>query len=179
MNIIFYISAVIAIISTLMVITRTHAVHALLYTIVSFLSLAVIFFVLGAPYIAALEIIIYAGAIIVLFIFVVMMFNLGEETAPQEREWLSFKAWIGPAILCLILLLEFIFVTMTSESVDTELIPIQPKEVGIALYTKYILGVEMIAMLLMSAVVGAYHIGKVKQKEYHRYLQDEEEEELD
>lgn len=176
MNIIFYISAAIAIFSTVMVITRTHAVHALLYSIASFLGLAVIFFLLGAPYIAALEIIIYAGAIIVLFIFVVMMFNLGEETKRQEKEWLSFKAWIGPSILCLILLVLFIYMTATSQSVDADLIPISPKEVGISLYTKYILGVEMVAMLLMSAAVGAYHVGKVKQKEYHRFLQDENEE---
>lgn len=176
MNTLFYIAAIIAIISTFMVITRTHAVHALLYTIVSFLSLAVIFFLLGAPYIAALEVIIYAGAIIVLFIFVVMMLNLGAETAQKEKEWLSFKAWIGPSILCLILLIGFIYMTSTSHAVDAELVPISPKEVGTALYTKYILGVEMVAMILMSATIGAYHIGKIKQKEYHRFLQDEEEE---
>lgn len=176
MNILFYIAALVAIVSTFMVITRTHAVHALLYTIVSFLSLAVIFFLLGAPYIAALEVIIYAGAIVVLFIFVVMMLNLGEETSQQEKEWLSFKAWIGPAILCLILLVEFIYMTATSETVTADLIPIEPKEVGISLYTKYVLGVEMVAMLLMSAAIGAYHIGKFKQKEYHRFLQDEKEE---
>ena len=75
MNVIFYITAIIAIITTLLVVTRTNAVHALLYLIVSLLSISVIFFILGAPFIAALEVIIYAGAIMILFVFVVMMLN--------------------------------------------------------------------------------------------------------
>ena len=81
MNIVFYISAAIAVFSTFMVITRFNAVHALLYLILSFFSVAVIFLVLGAAFAAALEIIIYAGAILVLFVFVIIMLNLG----PRDR----------------------------------------------------------------------------------------------
>ncbi len=98
MNIVFYISAVVAVLSTLAVITRLNAVHALLYLIVSLLAVAVIFFTLGAPFVAALEVIIYAGAIMVLFVFVMMLLNLGPQTAAQERQWLTGKMWIGPAI---------------------------------------------------------------------------------
>ncbi len=173
MNIIFYISAIIAIFTTLRVVTHSNAVHALIYMIVSLLSVAVIFFILGAPFIAALEIIIYAGAIIVLFIFVVMMLNLGKEHAEKEKEWLSPSAWIGPGILCLILLGEFIYITTSSTPSGVEIMPISPKEVGVSLYSKYVLGVELTAMLLMSGVVGAYHIGRYKKKEYHRFLQEE------
>src|SRR5574338_1657835 len=98
---IFYISAVVAVVSTLMVITRKDAVHALLYLIVSLLAISIIFFVLGAPFIAALEVIIYAGAIMVLFIFVVMMLNLGKESTDRERQWQRGSMWIGPSILAL------------------------------------------------------------------------------
>ena len=63
--------------------------HALLYLVVSLLSVALIFFMLGAPFAAALEVIVYAGAIMVLFVFVVMMLNLGPQTAAQERQWLD------------------------------------------------------------------------------------------
>ncbi len=84
MNLLFYLSALIAVISTLLVITRTNTVHALLYLIVSLLAVAMIFFVLGAPFVAALEVIIYAGAIMVLFIFVIMMLNLGGAHAKEE-----------------------------------------------------------------------------------------------
>ncbi len=85
MNSVFYVSALVAILSTVLVITRLNVVHALLYLIVSFFSVALIFFALGAPFVAALEIIIYAGAIMVLFVFVIMMLNLGPRSREQER----------------------------------------------------------------------------------------------
>jgi len=80
----FYISAAVAVVSTFMVITRKAAVHALLYLIVSLLAVAMVFFVLGAPLAAALEVIIYAGAIMVLFVFVVMLLNLRHEEATRS-----------------------------------------------------------------------------------------------
>src|SRR5487761_1735160 len=108
MNAIFYVAAVIAVLATVMVITRLNAVHALLYLIVSLLAVAVVFYMLGAPFIAALEVIIYAGAIVVLFVFVVMMLNLGSEAARMESQLMNPKMWTGPVILTLILLIEFI-----------------------------------------------------------------------
>src|SRR5688572_3777673 len=91
-----------------MVITRYTPIHALLYLVVSFLAVAMIFLSLGAPFVSVLEVIVYAGAIIVLFIFVVMMLNLGRETATQERQWLQPRIWVGPSILVLVLLIEMI-----------------------------------------------------------------------
>ena len=79
MNIAFYLAAAVALVSTVMVITRTNAVHALLYMVLSLLSVAVIFYTLGAPFIAALEVITYAGAIMVLFVFVVMLLGMEQE----------------------------------------------------------------------------------------------------
>ena len=81
----FYIAGVIAVISTLAVVLQTNIVHALLYMVVSLLSVAVIFYVLGAPFAAMLEAIVYAGAIMVLFLFVIMMLNLGQHTRDEER----------------------------------------------------------------------------------------------
>ena len=90
-------------------ITRLHAVHALLYLIVSLLAVSVVFYTLGAPFIAALEVIIYAGAIMVLFVFVVMMLNLGEQAARAERALLKPSMWTGPLILAAILMAEFVY----------------------------------------------------------------------
>ena len=87
MQIAFYIAAAVALFSTVMTITRLNAVHALLYLVMSLLAGAVLFFTLGAPFVAALEVIIYAGAIMVLFIFVVMLLNLGEQATETERRW--------------------------------------------------------------------------------------------
>ena len=84
-NDLFYFSAAVALISTVMVITRANAVHALLYLIVSLFALATIFYALGAPFVAALELIVYAGAIMVLFVFVVMMLNRSRRPTERER----------------------------------------------------------------------------------------------
>ena len=174
MNVIFYITAIIAIIATLLVVTRTNAVHALLYLIVSLLSISVIFFILGAPFIAALEVIVYAGAIMILFVFVVMMLNQGKESLKQEKEWFKMKNWIGPSILSLILLIEliYVFTSIETPAVNTGIVDTQ--EISKSLFGPYILGVEMVAMLLMTATVGAFHIGREKKNEYHRYLKKEE-----
>lgn len=173
MNTAFYIASIIAIFATVMVITRLNAVHALLYLIISLLAVSVLFFLLGAPFIAALEVIIYAGAIMVLFVFVIMMLNLGNESLKKEKEWFSAKAWIIPGILSVILLAEIVYVLMNIATQAEDLSVIDPAEIGLSLFGPYVLAVELAAMVLMAAIIGAYHIGKVKKKEYHRFLKEE------
>jgi NADH-quinone oxidoreductase subunit J len=157
--IVFYLSAGVAILSTILVITRLNAVHALLHLIVSLLSVALIFYVLGATFVAALEVIIYAGAIMVLFVFVIMMLNLGPQATQRESELLSPGIWTGPVILSLVLVAELIYVLvgnggqMTGGGID-------PKQVGAALFGPYVLGVELASMLLLAGLVGAYHLGQ-------------------
>ncbi len=85
----FYVASAVALFATTMVITNTNPVHALLYLVLSLLAIAMVFFTLGAPFAGVLEVIIYAGAIMVLFVFVVMMLNLGQRTVEQERQWLQ------------------------------------------------------------------------------------------
>lgn len=173
MTIVFYIAALVAVISTVMVITRLNAVHALLYMVVSLLSVAVIFFILGAPFVAALEVIVYAGAIMVLFVFIIMMLNLGPASTEQESRWLSPAGWIGPGILSAALIVELVYVLITNARQDIGAQTIDPKQVGVSLYGPYLLGVELAAMLLMAGIVGAYHLGRYKNVILHRYLQKE------
>lgn len=160
MNLIFYLAAIIAVLSTILVITRTNTVHALLYLIVSLLAVAMIFFVLGAPFVAALEVIIYAGAIMVLFIFVIMMLNLGGAHAREEALLLSPGIWKGPAILCMLLAAELIYLFAGEKAGISAVTEITPKQVGIALLGPYVLGVELASMLLLAGLVGAYHLGR-------------------
>ena len=159
MNFTFYLAAAVALISTVMVITRLNPVHALLYMILSLLSVAIIFYTLGAPFIAALEVITYAGAIMVLFVFVVMLLNLGPQTISTERQWLKPGAWLGPGILALILFGELIYLTSGTNFIITG-IEITPKQVSVALFGTYLLGVELASMLLLAGLVGAYHLGR-------------------
>jgi NADH-quinone oxidoreductase subunit J len=171
MTLVFYISSIIAILATIMVITRHHPIHALLYLVASFMAIAVTFLSLGAPFAAALEVIVYAGAIIVLFIFVVMMLNLGKETANQEKEWLRLRVWLGPSILTLVLLAEMIVVLLQPAPTGMPAAVVTPREVSLSLYGEYIIAVELVGFLLMTGIVGAAHIGKHKKKNLHRYLQ--------
>jgi NADH-quinone oxidoreductase subunit J len=174
MNIAFYLAALVTIISTLMVITRYNPVHALLYLVISLLSLSVVFALLGSPFAALLEIIVYAGAIMVLFIFVVMLLNLGKETARQEEEWLRPKVWIIPSILSMILLGELIYLIMVTDGTTYMVQTIDSKTVALSLFRPYLIGVELAAMLLMAGVVAAAHIGQHKKTELHRFLKDED-----
>jgi NADH-quinone oxidoreductase subunit J len=172
---IFYISGAVAVLSTIMVITRYNMIHALLYLIISFLSLAVVFYVVGAPFAAALEVIVYAGAIVVLIIFVIMMLNLKAEAVEQERKWLTPKLWIGPVILSAVLLVELILIITNSPIESGPRQMVYSKEVGISLYGPYLIGVELSGMLLMAGIVGAYHLGRQKKKVIHRFLESVEE----
>ncbi len=159
MSVMFYGSAIIAILATLMVITRTNIVHALLYFIVSLLAIAVIFYTLGAPFAAALEVIVYAGAIMVMFLFVVMMLNLGQVTQDQEKAWLVPSIWIGPTIMAIPLLIAVVYAINMNQEVmaHTE---VTAKDIGAALFGHYVLAVELASMLLLAGLVGAYHLAR-------------------
>lgn len=171
----FYIISAIAVLATVMVITRYNMIHALLYLVVSFLAVAVIFYMLGAPFMAALEVIVYAGAIVVLIIFVIMMLNVRAESVEQERLWFSRNIWIGPGVLSFILLVELIYVVVTTEPVLVDNTLVDAKAVGISLYGPYIIGVELSGLLLMAGIVGAYHLGRQRKKVTHRFLEIEKE----
>jgi NADH-quinone oxidoreductase subunit J len=158
---VFYIAGAVAVISTALMLTRLNVVHALLYLIVSFLGIAVVFFVLGAPFVAALEVIVYAGAIMVLFVFVGMMFNLGQDSVKTERQWLTPRIWIGPVLLAGVLFAEVVYL-LEGATADMGGVAVGPKEVGIALFGPFVIGVELASMLLLAGVVGAYHLGFLK-----------------
>jgi NADH-quinone oxidoreductase subunit J len=160
--ILFYVAASIAIIATLLTITRTNIAHALLYLVVSLLAIAVIFYIIGAPLAGALEVIVYAGAIMVLFVFVIMMLNAGKPTEDQEKAWLSATSWKGPTLLCVILLSEMLTL-LNGEVSGTVSTQVTAKEVGILLYGPYLLAVELASMLLLAGLIGAYHLGREEQ----------------
>jgi len=165
MNVVFYISGAVAVLTTAIAITRRNAAHALLYLVVSLLSVALVFFTLGAPFAAALEVIIYAGAIMVLFIFVIMMLNpsagnpAGGERAGDAplRDW---RIWIGPSILSAILGLELVYLFAGNVAGSTGAGEVVPVQVGVILLGPYVLGVELASILLLAALVSASHLGR-------------------
>lgn len=157
----FYVASAIALFSTVMVVINTNPVHALLYLVLSLLAIAVVFFQLGAPFAGLLEIIVYAGAILVLFVFVVMMLNLGRKTEDQERRWLSPTTWLPVTALSGLLFWQLAKVLWPQAVITPAgLQEVAAKAVGIALYGPYLLAVELGSMILLAGLVAAYHLGK-------------------
>ena len=161
MEVTFYITAAVALAASLMVVLGANAVHALLYLVVSLLAIALIFFLLGATFAAGLQVIVYAGAILVLFVFVIMMLNQGRSTEKRERQWLDAVAWRGPFVLGAILLIELLYaLTGTAITRDPANAAVSPAEVGVALFGPYLLAVELASLLLLAGLIGAYRIGR-------------------
>ena len=159
MILLFYLAGAIAVISTASVIVQTNIVHALLYLILSLLAVAVVFYVLGAPFAAALEAIVYAGAILVLFLFVIMMLNLGQHTRDQERNWLNARMFVAPGIMSALLLGQFLNV-MSRIDQDMAITRVGVMEVSALLFGPYVLAVELASILLLAGLVSAYHLAK-------------------
>ena len=161
----FYIVGAIAILTTLRVITHSNAVHALLYFIVSLLSVAVLFYLLGAPLVAALEVIVYAGAIMVLFLFVVMMLNIGRAQSQQERDWIRPRVWIGPGLISALLLGLLLWIVLSkAHPLPDGSGSTSPKEVGRALFGPYLIAVQLAALLLLAGLVGASHLRRHERR---------------
>ncbi|QCI16423.1 NADH-quinone oxidoreductase subunit J [Buchnera aphidicola (Aphis craccivora)] len=163
MNFVFYICACIAIISTFLVIIQKNAIYSLLYLIISILSISGIFFTIGAFFAGALEVIIYAGAIIVLFVFVIMMLNLGKKDDMQEKKYLHPIFWITPSFLTLVLFLSMTYVIFFLQEKKIEFFLMNTKIIGISLFGPYLLLVELASFLLLSALVVVFHIGTEKK----------------
>jgi len=155
----FYIAAFVAVIATLAVILQTNIVHALIYLILSLLAVAVCFFTLGAPFAAVLEAIVYAGAIMVLFLFVIMMLNMGQHSLDQERSWMGPKVWVVPAILASVLLAQLLTVISQYDQ-QLALTTVDVMEVSALLFGPYVLAVELASILLLAGLVAAYHLAK-------------------
>lgn len=156
----FYTAGGIALLGTLLAITRSNAIHALLWLVVSLFGVAVVFYTLGAPFVAALEVVIYAGAILVLFLFAVMLLAIGPEEIRRERARLKPAAFVGPALLSLVLLGEIVAVLIAGDPGADAVARVEPKAVGLALYGPYLIGVELAGMLLLGGLLGAYHLAR-------------------
>ncbi len=163
LGVIFYILAAILLVATFMAITRRDALHAVVYLIISFIDTGLIFYLLGAPFLALLEVIIYAGAIMVLFLFIVMMLRL----KPEDRTGETILTQWSPAIvlggITLILAAAMVFSELASR-VPLRASMASPLEVGQFLFQKYWFPVEIASFLLLVALVGALYLGRYEKK---------------
>jgi NADH-quinone oxidoreductase subunit J len=155
----FYTTAVVAVLATVLAISRRNGVHGLLYLVVSLLAVALVLFLLGAPFAAALEVIVYAGAIVVLFLFALML--LGRRAEHSEGPGgLPPRAWAGPALLAGLLLGELLYLLAGATPTGTGARAVAPQAVGVMLFGPYLLAVELASLLLLAGVVGAWQLGR-------------------
>ncbi|WP_395480172.1 NADH-quinone oxidoreductase subunit J [Candidatus Curculioniphilus buchneri] len=163
MEITFYFSSFVSILSTLCVFFQKKPIYALIYLIISLLAIACVFFSLGAYFSGALEIIIYAGAIMVLFVFSVMILNTdididcGTQVFDQPKAWVWIMSSSLMALMLLMMLL-YTFYSISEYIISKHSISI--KTVGIALFGPYILIVELASMLLLVGLIVAVRLGR-------------------
>ncbi len=152
--VIFFFFAAIAVIFALVVILHRNPVVGALSLVASFFSLAVMYVLLDAPFLAALQVIVYAGAIMVLFLFVIMLLNLGhmrEEAARPIQQFLGFTGSAAFAITLVYYLTKYaVFRVIPSTPFRSDV-----RSIGMELFQAYIFPFEMVSILLLAAIVGA------------------------
>ena len=158
LTLLFYAIALLIIAATAMAVTRRNMVHAVLYLVLSFFGTAMLFYLLGAPFLAALEIIIYAGAIMVLFLFLIMMIRL------KKMPGMFFP--VGQLLPAIFISAGFLVVSSVMVGGNpagwTPMPAAQasPLAFGVYLFQTHWLAMEIASMLLLVALVGAYVLGR-------------------
>jgi NADH-quinone oxidoreductase subunit J len=145
-----------------MIISKNQAYNAL-FLIVAFASIGGLFGLLEAPFIAVVQIIIYAGAIMVLFIFVIMMINVRKGFPPERKKWTLYLS-LGLAVVLVIELAVALKGAFTLP-ISTEKLQAGPVNLGRLLFTKYLYPFEITSILIIAALVGAIVLVKKKEKE--------------
>jgi len=162
-SLIFYVLSAIILITTGIAITRRNLVHAVVYLVFSFFGSAMMFYLFGAPLLAALEVIIYAGAIMILFLFIIMMVKA--ETS--EGRLFPIRQWL-PIVLIGVVYFVIGAVIVSSapgSQVTLEIALAKPKVFGEYLFQRHWLVIEIVSLLLLIALVGALYLGRKKPEE--------------
>lgn len=156
----FYVFGGVAIASALLVVTRRNPVASAIYLILCFFCLAVLYLLLRAHFLAVIQVLVYAGAIMVLFLFVIMLLNLGQLEFGQVRN-LVLKV-LG-AVLGVVLLINIL--AAISKPLLTQGIPLGEgfggtAQVGMLLFSRYLIPFEVASVLLLAAIIGAIVLGR-------------------
>jgi NADH-quinone oxidoreductase subunit J len=167
--ILFLVLALVAVATAMGMLLSRNAVYSALFLVLNFITVAVFYLLLGAPFIAMSQVTVYAGAIMVLFLFVIML--LGAEAIPGQPNW---RKLILPIALAVVLAMESSYLLLTRarpvgdvsqpEAAVNQVANL--KQLGEALFTKYLLPFEVTSVLLLVAMVGAIVLIR-KEKRVH------------
>lgn len=158
-EILFYALSAVSLVSALMVITSKNPVYSVLWLIITFFSISGHYLLLNAQFLAIVNIIVYAGAIMVLFLYVLMLMDLRKESEPQKNKWLKLAGAVAGGSLLLVMVAAL-------RNADTRMAEINTGNIGLienlgkVLFTEYVVPFEIASILFLSAMVGAVVIGK-------------------
>jgi len=161
---IFYFLSFLAVLSALMVVIAKNPIHSVLYLIITFFAIAGHYVLLNAQFLAAVHVIVYAGAIMVLFLYVIMMLNLNADAEPQKSPWLKGAATIAGGTMMIVLV-----GALRSTAEINSISQYDPnigliKTLGKTLYKDFMLPFEISSILFLSAMVGAVMLAKKETK---------------
>lgn len=156
----FYFLSFLCVLSALMVVFSKSPVYSVLYLVMCFFAIAGHYILLNAQFLAAVHIIVYAGAIMVLFLYVIMMLNLNKTTEPHKNNWLKFAAVITGGLLFLVLIasLKGAELITQAENVNNQIGLV--KNLGKILFNDFLLPFETSSILFLASMVGAVMLGK-------------------
>lgn len=155
--IVFFVFAAVAVVFALVVVLHKNPVVGAISLVASFFALAVMYVLLEAPFLAALQVIVYAGAIMVLFLFVIMLLNLQRQEEDRTHPIQHFLGWVGPAAFAIAIVYYIVKVT-AFESLPATPFQADARHIGYAMFQTYILPFEMVSILLLAAIVGALQL---------------------
>jgi len=160
MDKIFYFLAFLAIISATMVVSVRNPIHSVLYLLVTFTSITGHYILMNAQFLAAVNFIVYMGAIMVLFLFVIMFLNLNADTEPQKSTIMIFAGVISALTLLIVLLGAYmkLSIVKTASHIDTQIGLI--KNLGLVLFNEFMLPFEIASVLFLAAMIGAVMLAK-------------------
>jgi NADH-quinone oxidoreductase subunit J len=160
-QILFWLLSAMALFSALMVVVSKNPVHSVLWLIVTFFSISGHYILLNAQFLAIVNIIVYAGAIMVLFLFVIMLMNLGRLAEPQKNRWLRIAGVVAGGCLLLVFVAALKNIEIKKQLAETNTGDIGLiGNLGKALFNDYVIPFEISSILFLSAMVGAVVIGK-------------------
>ena len=162
-SLIFYVLAAVILITTGLAITRRNLVHVVVYLVFSFFGSAMMFYLFGAPLLAVLEVIIYAGAIMILFLFIIMMVKV----EASEEPLFPIQQWLPIVLIGVVYLIigAVIVSSAPGSQVTLEIALAKPKAFGEYLFQRHWLVIEIVSLLLLIALVGALYLGQNKPEE--------------
>ena len=161
----FYFLSFVAVFAAVLVVFSKSPVSSVLYLIIAFFAIAGHYVLMNAEFLAAVHVIVYAGAIMVLFLYVIMLLNLNKEAEPHKSNVLKFAAAICAGLLMIVLVGSLkgadMMIQQQVANGQTGLV----KNLGMILFTEFLLPFELASILLLAAMVGAVMLGKAEEKD--------------